>query len=43
MAGAGRGLVMGNAEAALKQLGLEVLPTNDEDGVAVAIERYVLP
>jgi hydroxymethylpyrimidine pyrophosphatase-like HAD family hydrolase len=39
---AGRGLVMGNAEQALKELGLEVLPTNDEDGVAVAIERYVL-
>jgi hypothetical protein len=39
---AGRGLVMGNAEAALRELGLEVLPTNDEDGVAVAIERYVL-
>jgi Cof subfamily protein (haloacid dehalogenase superfamily) len=39
---AGRGLVMGNAEQGLKELGLEVLPTNDEDGVAVAIERYVL-
>jgi 5-amino-6-(5-phospho-D-ribitylamino)uracil phosphatase len=42
LTGAGRGLVMGNAEPALKALGLEVLPTNDEDGVAVAIERYVL-
>jgi hydroxymethylpyrimidine pyrophosphatase-like HAD family hydrolase len=39
---AGRGLVMGNADPALHALGLEVLPTNDEDGVAVAIERYVL-
>jgi hydroxymethylpyrimidine pyrophosphatase-like HAD family hydrolase len=39
---AGRGLVMGNAEKALHEMGLEVLPTNDEDGVAVAIERYVL-
>jgi Cof subfamily protein (haloacid dehalogenase superfamily) len=39
---AGRGLVMGNAEQGLKELGLEVLPTNDEDGVAVAIDRYVL-
>ena len=42
LARAGRGLVMGNADAALRALGLEVLPTNDEDGVAVAIERYVL-
>ena len=39
---AGRGLVMGNAEQGLKELGFEVLPTNDEDGVAVAVERYVL-
>lgn len=39
---AGRGLVMGNADPALHALGLEVLPTNDQDGVAVAIEKYVL-
>lgn len=39
---AGRGLVMGNADPALRSLGLEVLPTNEEDGVAVAIEKYVL-
>jgi len=39
---AGRGLVMGNADPALHELGLEVLPTNDQDGVAVAVERYVL-
>jgi hypothetical protein len=39
---AGRGLVMGNADPALHALGLEVLPTNDDDGVALAIERYVL-
>ncbi|HUG52849.1 MAG TPA: Cof-type HAD-IIB family hydrolase [Vicinamibacteria bacterium] len=39
---AGRGLVMGNADPALHALGLEVLPTNDQDGVAFAIERYVL-
>jgi hypothetical protein len=39
---AGRGLVMGNAEPGLRALGLEVLPTNDEDGVVVALERYVL-
>jgi len=42
LTGAGRGLVMGNADPALHDLGLEVLPTNDEDGVAVAIEKYVL-
>lgn len=42
LARAGRGLVMGNADPALHGLGLEVLPTNDDDGVAVAIERYVL-
>jgi hydroxymethylpyrimidine pyrophosphatase-like HAD family hydrolase len=40
---AGRGLVMGNADPAMRALGLEVLPTNDEDGVAIALERYVLP
>jgi Cof subfamily protein (haloacid dehalogenase superfamily) len=39
---AGRGLVMGNADPGLHQLGLEVLPSNDQDGVAIALERYVL-
>jgi Cof subfamily protein (haloacid dehalogenase superfamily) len=39
---AGLGLVMGNADPALRALGLPVLPSSDEDGVAVAIERYVL-
>ena len=39
---AGKGLVMGNAEPALHELGLEVLPTNDDDGAAMAIARYVL-
>lgn len=42
LTGAGRGLVMGNADPALHALGLEVLPTNDEDGVAAAVEKYVL-
>jgi hydroxymethylpyrimidine pyrophosphatase-like HAD family hydrolase len=42
LAGAGLGFVMGNADPDLCALGLPVLPTNDEDGVAVAIERYVL-
>jgi Cof subfamily protein (haloacid dehalogenase superfamily) len=42
LAQAGRGLLMGNADPELLRLGLPVLPTNDEDGVAVAIEKYVL-
>jgi len=42
LAGAGLGFVMGNADPDLCALGLPVLPTNDEDGVAVAIERHVL-
>ena len=39
---AGLGLLMGNADPELRRLGLPVLPTNDEDGVAVAIEAHVL-
>lgn len=39
---AGLGFVMGNADPQLLAVGLPVLPTNDEDGVAVAIERHVL-
>jgi Cof subfamily protein (haloacid dehalogenase superfamily) len=39
---AGLGLVMGNADPAMLRLGLPVLPTNDEDGVAVAIEQNIL-
>ncbi len=39
---AGLGLVMGNADPATLQLGLPVLPTNDQDGVAIALERYIL-
>jgi Cof subfamily protein (haloacid dehalogenase superfamily) len=42
IARAGLGFVMGNADPELRQLGLPVLPTNDEDGVAEAIERHVL-
>jgi len=38
---AGLGLVMGNADPEILQLGFPVLPTNDEDGVAVAVERYL--
>ena len=39
---AGLGLVMGNADPEMRALGLPVLPTSDEDGVAAAIEEYVL-
>ncbi len=39
---AGLGLVMGNAAPALKELGFPVLPSNDQDGVAWAVEEYVL-
>jgi Cof subfamily protein (haloacid dehalogenase superfamily) len=42
LSGAGLGLVMGNADPEMRALGLPVLPTNDEDGVAQAIERHVL-
>ncbi len=38
---AGFGCVMGNADPGLRSLGLEVVPGNDEDGVAYAIERFV--
>jgi Cof subfamily protein (haloacid dehalogenase superfamily) len=39
---AGLGCVMGNADPGLRSLGLEVLPGNDDDGVAHAIDRFVL-
>jgi 5-amino-6-(5-phospho-D-ribitylamino)uracil phosphatase len=39
---AGRGLLMGNAPVELQALGLPLLPTNDEDGVAHALETHVL-
>ena len=39
---AGLGFVMGNADPELLALGLPTLPTNDEDGVACAVERHVL-
>jgi hydroxymethylpyrimidine pyrophosphatase-like HAD family hydrolase len=42
LAAAGLGFVMGNADPALLALGLPSLPTNDEDGVARAIEEHVL-
>lgn len=39
---AGTGIVMGNAEDELKAMGFEVTDTNEADGVAKAIEKYVL-
>ena len=42
VASAGLGFVMGNADPELLALGLPALPTNDEDGVARAIEEHVL-
>ncbi len=38
----GLGFVMANADPELLALGLPVLPSNDEDGVARAIEEHVL-
>lgn len=40
---AGIGIAMGNADAAVKEAADYVVSTNDEDGVAEAIERFVLP
>lgn len=39
---AGVGCVMANADPELKRLGLIDVPTNDENGVAVAISRFAL-
>jgi Cof subfamily protein (haloacid dehalogenase superfamily) len=39
---AGVGVVMANAEDELKQLGFALTASNEEDGVAVAIEKYIL-
>src|SRR5262249_5818416 len=39
---AGLGLVMGNADPELRALGLPVIATNDEDGVAIAVENHIL-
>jgi hydroxymethylpyrimidine pyrophosphatase-like HAD family hydrolase len=33
---------MGNADPGMLSLGLPVLDSNDEDGVALAVERYIL-
>ncbi len=39
---AGRGIAMGNAPADVQDAAIEVAPTNDEDGVAWALWKYVL-
>lgn len=39
---AGLGVVMANAEDELKQLGFPLTSSNEEDGVAEAIERFIL-
>jgi len=39
---AGIGCVMANADEGLRSLGLVLVPGNDDDGVAHAIERFVL-
>ena len=39
---AGLGVVMANGSAEVKGMADAVTCTNDEDGVAVAIEKYVL-
>jgi hydroxymethylpyrimidine pyrophosphatase-like HAD family hydrolase len=40
---AGTGVVMGNAESSLHQIeGLHSTASNDADGVALAIERFIL-
>ncbi len=36
------GVVMANAEEELKQMGFELTSSNEEDGVAEAIEKYIL-
>ncbi len=40
IAAAGVGYVMGNADPELRALGFAVAPSNDDDGVAVAVERH---
>lgn len=40
---AGVGVAMGQADQKIKDMATYVAPTNDEDGVADALEKYVLP
>ena len=39
---AGTAVAMGNAKDELKSIATYIAPTNDEDGVAVAIEKFIL-
>jgi Cof subfamily protein (haloacid dehalogenase superfamily) len=39
---AGMGILMANAEEELKQMGFTMTSSNEEDGVAKAIEKYIL-
>jgi Cof subfamily protein (haloacid dehalogenase superfamily) len=39
---AGLGVVMGNAEEELKQMGFAQTASNEDDGVALAIEKFIL-
>ena len=38
----GLGLAVANSQKAVLDIADEVVPSNDEDGVAVAIEQYLL-
>jgi hydroxymethylpyrimidine pyrophosphatase-like HAD family hydrolase len=38
---AGTGVVMANAEEELRRMEFPVTASNEEDGVAVAIEKYI--
>jgi len=40
---AGRGVAMGNADHRVKAVADEVAPGNDDDGVAVVLERVFAP
>ena len=40
---AGRGIAMANAMEATKKIADHITLSNDEDGVAVAIEQFALP
>jgi Cof subfamily protein (haloacid dehalogenase superfamily) len=39
---AGKAVIMANAEHELKEMGFDITASNEEDGVAIALEKYVL-
>jgi Cof subfamily protein (haloacid dehalogenase superfamily) len=43
LAWAGRAVAVGNAHAAVKEVAGEVVASNDDDGVAIYLERHFLP